>query len=153
MNKRNLLLLGVLGLLAAIYGLKVLNQQKTTLQAGDIAFGIADTAAVQKIVLQDYFEGDLRQEVSLKRQPDGSWQVNDRYPVLEPRIERLLHTLQSLHVKEPLLPQGQATALKLIEKRHTKVSIYDASGDALNAYYLSTATRDNRGSVMMLAKG
>ena len=147
--KRNFLLAGLFILLLGGYFLFVYDQDQTSLPAREVAFAVADTGAVHRIVLTRMVEGEATARVQLDRQPEG-WTLDQRYPAFLPRVRQMLKALHGLHVQEVLYDQGVVTAGRLLDAVHTRIELYDERGKPLKTLLLGTQTKDARGTLMQL---
>lgn len=146
--RNNLILLSVLALLIGAYFLFMYDPGDSSLDESEIGFAIGDTAQVTEIVLVKVIGGEDQQGIQLTKS-EGGWQVNNRYYAFVPRIEKFLHVLSLIRVRDALPPKGQATAGQLLAQGHTRVEIFSEKG-LIKAYEVGTEYKGGRGTLMQL---
>jgi len=143
--KRNTILLTLvviaLGVLAVVL---VSKNGSGTLKPELKDFAVQDTASIDKI----FMVKKSNDQVMLTKE-DGSWIVNDTYPVREEAISLLLKTIQRVRVKAPVSKSAQDYVLKMMATRNTKVEIYSKE-KLIKTYYVGGPTQDQVGTFMML---
>ncbi|MEZ4777293.1 MAG: hypothetical protein R3D00_29220 [Bacteroidia bacterium] len=147
--KRTYILIGVLAVAMVCYYLFVFDRNESSLNPKDIAFAIDDTSAVKTIAMTKVINGEDIERIILDRLPNGTWQLDKKYPVFQPRINYLLKTMHLIHVKEKLIDEGINTAEHILELTHTRVEIYDQDG-LIKSYLLGTEAKGSRGTLMKL---
>ena len=109
-------------------------------------FALKDTASVTKIFLADKSE----KHVTLTRQEDGRWKVNDKYYARPDAIKTLLITIHDISVREPVGLKAKENVIKQLATGAIKCEIY--SGDKLvKQYYVGGETSDMMGTFMLLS--
>lgn len=151
MNK-TYLLAGLLILALGIYLLFVYDRGQSSLNPDDIAFAVEDTAAIQTITLTKVIEGKDIERLVLDRLEDGTWQLDKKYPVFQPRIDYLLKTMHLIHIQEKLVEEGITSGEKILDLTHIRVEIYSAE-KRIKGYLLGTSAKGNRGSLMKMMGG
>ncbi|RMG65552.1 MAG: hypothetical protein D6722_15835 [Bacteroidetes bacterium] len=147
--RNNLLLGGALVLLLGGYFLFVYDRDDTSLPADEVAFAVEDTAAISRIVLTRYVQGEAVARVQLDRNETG-WTLDGKYAAFLPRVRQMLKALHLLHLKEVLHDQGLETAGRLLETVHTRVQLYDEAGKRIKTLRVGTQTKDARGTLMQI---
>ncbi|MDX2245542.1 MAG: hypothetical protein SF052_02115 [Bacteroidia bacterium] len=147
--KRTYILAGTLIAALIFYYFFVYNRDVSSLDSDDISFAVKDTGAVKTIALTKVIEGEDIERIILDRRPNGTWQLDKKYPVFQPRINYLLKTMHLIHVKEKLVDEGIKTAQHILDLTHTRVEIYDEKG-LVKAYLLGTEAKGSRGTLMKL---
>src|ERR1041385_2636241 len=105
--KRNLLYLLILVALAVGAYFLVIKKPWGTLKVDETAFAVEDTSSIGEI-----FIGDMKGEkILLERTKDG-WMVNQKYPVRNDYIEKLLSTIKNVVVSYPVTEAAQNTVVK-----------------------------------------
>ncbi|MEM7658220.1 MAG: hypothetical protein AAF399_18985 [Bacteroidota bacterium] len=148
--KQTLTLLGALLLLGVGYGVFVYDRDGSSLRQEDIAFAIEDTASIERIQLTRLEKGKPVINIDLKREADGSWLINDQYPVIQPKMDQMLKVLHLVHLKEVLVGEGIQSAEKILRTLHTRVEVYDQQG-IVKTYLIGTETKDATGTLVKLA--
>lgn len=151
MMRHHTIWLVVLLLLGGVYGVFVHEQGLSSLGSSEIDFAIEDTASVDQVILTRVTEGQDGERLTLRRQADGSWRVNDAYPALQARINTLLATLLRIRVRASLAAPGQEAGKQLLARKHTRVDIYQGSKN-IKAYQVGTEGKDGAGTLMKLAR-
>lgn len=147
--RKNTLLSGAFVLLLGGYFLFFYDQDRSSLPARDTAFATADTAAIARIVLTRYAEGEATARVQLDRSATG-WTLNGRYPAFLPKVRQVLKVLHLVQVQEVLYDQGVTTAERLLDVMHTRIELFDQGGKPIKTLLLGTQTKDARGSLMKI---
>jgi Domain of unknown function (DUF4340) len=116
---------------------------------GDNIFHVPDPTAIGRIELETIIKGQSAKTLTLKRQTDNSWQVNDRYTALQPKVENFLTYLGALRVYQPIADKGQETSLGLLKRNHTRVLIEDRDGKELIHYLVGPPDSPQKSNIMM----
>ncbi len=143
-------LLGLVVLLAGVYWVTTKQSRTSSLDAKDIAFSLEDTAAVRSIRLSRVQEGKEVTSVSLVRQANGIWTVNETYRAFVPQITQILTTMHRMQVKETLVGNGLISADKILHLVHTRIEVSGDNGKPIKTYLLGTESKASRGSLMKL---
>lgn len=149
--RNTLYMIGLLGVLATIFFVFLYDRDQTSLQQEEIAFAIEDTSAIQQIVLNRMIKGQSRFRIQLDRMPNGTWQLNERYPALEPKVQQLLKVLHLIQVKEVLAGEGISTAKDILRAVHTQVEVFDQEGKTIKSFLLGTETKEATGTLLQLS--
>ena len=94
MKKNRIILFLALALAIVTIGL-ILQKNKGTIEENLTGFAVIDTAAITKIFLAD----KNNHSVTLKKNADATWTVNDKYKARPDGIKTLLSTIKNLAVK------------------------------------------------------
>lgn len=149
--KKNLLLLGILILLAALSGIGywLSDSSASSLADNPLAdFAIEDTSSVTKIFITD----KSGESALLEREKgDVLWTLNGKYLAREDATRLLLKTFKRIRVKSPVPESAMETVLKIMAGSGKKVEIYkDYEDQPSKIYYVGTATPDHFGTYMIL---
>jgi hypothetical protein len=125
MTKKNWGLMIVLLVLGGTFAvLTTRTGMSTSLQVDEDLFAVADTAAIQRIELQQ--AGG--QQVQLLDRNARGWRLNQEHPA-DPRLMRLLlSVLHNVEVKRPVARNQQAPIRQNILQQGTRVRVYDGAG-------------------------
>jgi hypothetical protein len=107
-------------------------------------FAIADTAAIDEIILKD----EQGKRILLKR-VDNGWTVNDLYAARPDAVDILLRTMNKLSIKAPISETMKNTVLKNIIAKHTLVEAYQG-GELIKTYFVGGPDREHTGTFMMM---
>lgn len=158
--KKNRIVLLVVLVLAVVAVVLFFTRSNKTFQRTQSDFAVSDTATVTKIFMSD----KNNHTVTLERQADGRWMVNNTYNASKFNIDMLLKTMLGLAVKEPVPQAAHNTVVKDLAVNSVKVEIYQKVYriDLFNTirwfphekltkvYYVGGATQSNRGSYMLM---
>lgn len=148
---RNLIiLLGLIGVGAVAYFGFIFEKDGTSLHPAEINFSISDTAAIQSITMTRVVKGEEKQQISLERQANSTWMLNDQYPAFTPRLRNLLKALHVMQVQKVLPDPGLKSGKRLINVMHTRVEVR-LKGGGRKTYLVGTQTKDATGTLMQLA--
>lgn len=132
-----------------VYYFAVFNKDGTTVDPDEIAFKIRDTSAVEEISLTLLVEEQPKNALTLKRQEDGRWQLNDTATANPLQVQFLLGTLHQLEMREPVNEQYRQNIFQQLKKRQIRVEIESDAGED-KTIYVGGATPDRIGTVMLL---
>ena len=160
MKKKNrvALIITVILLLVAI-GL-ILTNSYTTLRKDVSEFSVQDTALITKIFIAD----KLDNQVTLERQEDGNWTVNEIYTAQQAKISSFLKTLQELRVRSPVPLAARNNVITRMSAIARKIEIYQVvprinlfnviqlfpREKNVKTYYIGDVTSDNQGTFMLM---
>lgn len=153
MTKKNWSLLIILLVLTGILGILMNRKGATTsLEVDEELFAVQDTAAIERIELQQP-DGTIQ---LLEREPTG-WQLNDVYQADEQLMQLLLSVLHNVEVKRPVARSQQEEVVDNLQTKGIQVRVYGAGG-LREAFYaggnperqLSYFMQDNQPYVMEL---
>ncbi|MBL7684047.1 MAG: DUF4340 domain-containing protein [Flavipsychrobacter sp.] len=114
--------------------------------SGDEAgFTIADTSAIAKI-----FMADKRGNTILLERKNGSWLLNNQYPVMNQPVSNILYTLMSQGAQYPVAQHMRDGIIKMLAGEGVKVEVYDADGDKMRVFYVAGQANNNAGSYMLM---
>ncbi len=147
--KKNLFYLFILFLLAAATYYFVFMKGNSTLPVNEKNFAVEDTASIGKIFIADM----SKKTVTLERENNGGWIVNQKYAVRPDAISTLLKTIKQLSIKYPVAEAARNNVLKNLATNNSKVEIYDLQNNLINSYYVGSGTNDNNGTYMKTADG
>lgn len=145
MKKRNRIPLILVILLGSISFWLVINNKKGTIKETLRDFAVADTGSITKIFLAD----KNNRTITLDRQSDGSWRLNDKFTARRDAIQNLLYTIKKVDVKEPVGKKAHDNIVKQLSGSSIKCEIYQGNKLA-KAYYVGTETQDQTGTYMIL---
>jgi len=143
MNKKLLILLGILGALAALYFL-VLNKPFRSFKGKDDEFSIADTGSISKIFMADGRGG----KVLLEKKAYGSWMVNGAYEADYTKVDILLQTLHEMKMRNPVGESAYNNVIRDLTATAVKVEVY-MEDDLYKTFYVGQMTPDYTGTYMM----
>jgi hypothetical protein len=143
--KRNRIAIILVIILSSLSFWFIVNNKKGTIKETLRDFAVEDTASVDKIFLADK-QGNA---VTLKRNTNGSWTVNDKYLVRSDAIKTLLTTIKKVDVKEPVGKKAQDNIVKQLAADAVRCEVY-SSDKLVKAYYVGSQTQDMTGTYMIL---
>src|SRR5258706_8580783 len=118
-----------------------------TIRKEDRDFAVKDTASVTKIFLADRSGNS----VTLERQPDGVWMVNNKYRARKEGIDLLLDCFKGISVQTRVAKAAYNSVVKELSSTGIKCEIYVNHKDKpLKVYYVGGSTNDILGTYMML---
>lgn len=124
MTKKNWSLLIILLVLSGVFGILLTRKGPTTsLEVEEELFAIQDTAAIERIELQQP-DGSIQ---VLERQRAG-WQLNDAYQADEQLMQLLLSVVHNVEVKRPVARIQQEEIVEALQQKGIQVRVYDAGG-------------------------
>ena len=158
--KKNSLALIIIIVLLALAAFLIWGNKNTTYKKGVNDFAVEDTATVTRVFLAD----KKNNSILLSRQPDGSWQLNDKYLAGQSGIDLLLETMKNLIPRYPVPLKAHDNIIAQMASRSIKVEVYQMVyrihlGDNIKwlphekltkTYYLGDATADNMGNFMLM---
>ncbi len=115
-------------------------------------FSIPDTSEITQIELMEYAKREKRKEVRLKKQAEGNWIANEKYPVQKGKISNLLKVMHQLEVRETLKDAGQKTAMELMNQNHILVTVSGNKGH-IKSYMIGPTNPKQSGNVMLMKGG
>jgi hypothetical protein len=115
----------------------------------DNEFHVADPTTIAKIEIVDMKGNEATRTLTLEKQ-DTSWQVNHRYPANPSKVTDLLKTLTEIRVKEPLSDKAQATALGLLKRNHTHVTLWDRDGKQIKEYLIGPTNSQQSANIFKM---
>lgn len=141
------MLWGILALALVLGIYLLLNRKKEGAVTTELAeFSVDDTEKISKVRIHDRSgEG-----VELKKDEDGIWWVNAKYPAFKPYMDLFLNkTLKRIKVKGPVAKTAKDNVIRSMASQAIKVEIFE--GDkAILSYYLGDHTPDMKGTYMHL---
>lgn len=146
MTRKNIILLALLAVLA---GLAYYFTQKpvSTLSNEVSNFAIKDTASIRKIHLANRYGN----EITIERQNNGLWKLNEKYIAREDAVELLLRTFRHMQVKGPVAKTMKANVIKRLAAEHILVEVFtDDMETPEKTYYVGDATMNHLGNFMLL---
>lgn len=144
--KRNTIILIAVLLLAAITTYLVMNSGPGSVARELRDFAYADTASVDKIFLAD----KTGKQVTIVRNADGTWTLNDKYLARQDAVNNLLTTAYNLSVREPVGLKARENIVKSLITGSVKCELY-SKGEMKRLYYVGGETPDMLGTYMLLA--
>ena len=122
-------------------------------------FAVSDTSNITRIFLAD----KRNQSITLTRVNEGSWRLNNKYPVRKDGIDIMLKTMLNLSVKSPVPQAARNNIIRLLAASSVKVEVYQrvyrihlgnlqlfAHEKLTQTYYVGSATQDNIGTYMLM---
>jgi hypothetical protein len=116
----------------------------------DNEFHISDPNTIGRIEIVDMKGNEAQTTLTLERQ-DTTWTVNGNYPASTAKVTDLLKTITDIRVKEPLSDKAQATALGLLKRNHTHVTIWDREGKELKEYLIGPTNSQQSANIFKMA--
>ncbi len=148
MNRKTLILLVALIAIVGIYFL--LNRNiANTLTGSDRDFDFKSTAKIDKVFISSRA---TKKYVTLTKQADSGWLVNDQFKVNPVQIDLLFSTLRKMRVKRPVSRHEKNTVVKDMTLNATKVEIYE-SGKVSKVFYVGQNTQDEMGTYFYMENG
>lgn len=145
--KKNLLLLLLFAVLAAVAFWLWRGDQGTTLTGALSDFAVQDTGRVDRIFIAD----KQGQQVDLRRIGPGEWTVNGM-PAKEFPINTLLKTFIRVEVRNPVAKSMEANVVKMMSTLATKVEIYTGDDKPEKIWWVGHGTPDSFGVFCVLEK-
>ncbi|MCH7534314.1 MAG: hypothetical protein IH948_00940 [Bacteroidetes bacterium] len=142
--KKNILLaiIAAVVALAAVYFLSTNKSSSEDLSD----FSIEDTESVTKIFMADQHQN----QITVVKQPNGKWIVNNEFFVRPDAIEIVLTTLKNIRIKRPTSIAERETIFKHIASNSVKVEIYQQD-ELVKVCYVGSATKESKGTFMLLS--
>lgn len=155
-NNKKLYLVLILGVIALL--LIFQNRKGTLSEKGQ--FAIEDTTSVTRIFLADKRDN----VVSLKKESNGQWMLNDTLKARNEAVEILLRTMNGLAVKAPVSKTSYNNVITRLAANSVKVEVYQMvyrinmwdkiklfpHEKCTKVYYVGHPTPDNLGTFMMI---
>lgn len=146
MNK-TLLYLFILIAIGALAFFMMTQQSSNTLKGEDTDFGVADTAAVNKVTITDR-EG---RTVELTRQSEAVWKLNTGYKARPDAVSFLLRTLKKLQVVSPVSNAAKENVISMFLDPVRTIKIYTDQPDTPSKeMYIGGPTTNGTGTFMLL---
>lgn len=147
------------GVLVCVAGILIVSSRKGTFNEKESAFAVPDTAAITKIFMVD----KQNAQITLARQTDGSWLLNNTYVANPEIVTGLLKTMANLAVRFPVSDAAHDNIIKRMAIHSTKVEIYAVAPRinlfglhlfnkerCIKTYYVGDASMDNLGNFMLI---
>jgi len=145
-NLINIILFFVL-IVASILIVRENKSNKTELEPD--AFAVKDTAAVSKVFIAD-MKG---QSVTLTRDNEKVWLINDQHIASNTKIEMMLEVLAKMEIKMPVPESAKNNVLRDLAVGGIKVELYKKGKKRpFKVFYVGGPTNDMLGTYMMLDK-
>lgn len=122
-------------------------------------FAVSDTSNITRIFLAD----KKNRSITISRINEGSWRLNNKYPVRKDGIDIMLKTLLNLSVKSPVPQAAHNNVIRLMAASSVKVEVYQRvyrisigrlqlfpHEKRTKTYYVGVATQDNIGTYMLM---
>ena len=145
--KSNLFLLVFILILGLAAFVLLKNGQKSSFKEGD--FAVTDTASITKIVMTPVENNKGGVPLTLEKETEGKWMLNQKFPVLEPQLHYFFRTLAQLKVKEKFQEKGNESATKALDKFHVNVEVFDGTS-RIKSYELGHEFKTHEGSIMRM---
>ncbi len=146
---KTIIYLILIALLCLVAYFALLAPSKDTLDDKNAGFAIKDTANIEKIIIRNRNGATL----TLDKQTQNKWRVNNRFTARKDAIETLLYTFRKLKSVAPVSRSGRANVLKTVQEnplRTIEVYLKDDLENAYKTYYLAGITVNNKRTQMML---
>jgi hypothetical protein len=147
-NRNTIILVVLLVLLSVAYYFGIVRKSKSSFDPDETAFAVKDTADILSVRMTYQVNGKAVRQLRLDRK-DSAWTVNEKYPVLQPKMDIFLKTLKLVRAREPVLAQAKKNMLELMGREHTEIEIHQRNGK-IKSYRVGTNTQDNMGTFMLL---
>ncbi|MFC2101760.1 DUF4340 domain-containing protein [Bacteroidota bacterium] len=158
--KKNRIILILVLILALVAIVLFFTRSDQTFQRSVSDFAVSDTASVTKIFMSD----KNNNTVTLSREVNGTWHVEDNYLASKFNLDMLLQTMHNLAVKEPVPQAAHNNVIRELAVNSVKVEVYQQVYriDLFNTikwfphekltkvFYVGGATQSNRGSYMLM---
>lgn len=158
-KKNRIAIFAIIALALLAIVLLMINSKRGTLNKAETEFFVNDTASVTKM----FIANKLGQSVKLVKQPNGTWQLNDKYEATIENVQLLLATARNIRVQSPISKAAHNNMVKRMATASVKMEIYqkvffiDFWGmkffpyeKCTKTYYVGDATMDNSGNFMMM---
>lgn len=148
LKKSGSLFVASIMLIVLLVGVYVLNKKNatSTLNSNDSDFAVEQIENITKLFLAD----KSNQQVTLSKNQEGIWMVNNTFPAREDAISNLLYTIQNMSVKAPLAKAAHNNIVKQIAAKHTKVEVYlNNSNEPNSIFYVSIPNQEHTGTYML----
>lgn len=144
--KRNTIILIAVLILGVITVYLVMNSGPGSVAQELRDFAYTDTASVDKIFLAD----KTGKQVTLTRNSDGTWTVNEKFQARQDAVTNLLATAYNLSVREPVGVKARENVIKNLITGSIKCELY-SGGELKRLYFVGSETPDMLGTYMLLA--
>jgi len=149
MNRNTLILLVIILLLGLLYFFFIYKKDKTTLNATETDFAVVNPSSIEQIEMDRYTQGKKYMSLTLDKQSDSTWTLNNSLPANQKKVEGFLSFLKQIEVREPLPPQAVQNVVNMMKKEYTEIRIKDGSGT--KTYFVGNNSPDGKGTFMQLA--
>jgi hypothetical protein len=148
MNKKTIILVSALVAVVLLY--VFLNRNiANTLNGNDRNFEFASTEKIDKIFIVNK---SSKQHITLTRNEDKTWMVNDVYKANISQVDLILTTLRKMRIKRPVSKNEKNNAVKDLATRGSKVEIYE-NGKLSKVFYVGGNTSDETGTYFFMENG
>lgn len=120
-------------------------ERDTTLDVESTNFSVKDTAAIDMIELSNMKGGS----VTLKRDNNENWIVNDEYQANGNKIQTLLTTIKEVEVKSPVPLNSRKNVIKSLAAKNIQIDIHK-DGDLVRSYFVGHQTPGEMGTYMAM---
>lgn len=142
--KRTLALLALLVILVAAYFLFIYQS------APDNVFHIEDLTEVGAVELQLVAKGEDKELLRLERSLEDEWQINGKHTAIKSKVEDFLMLLTQIRVSNKIDEKGKESALALLKRNHTKVTVTDREGSEIKSYLVGATNNQQTTNIMMI---
>ncbi len=108
-------------------------------------FSVENISEVDKIVITSKSPSTI----SLTKQEDGTWMVDEKFLARQKNVDLLLKTMAGMEIKNPISKLMEQQVIKKMAVKSTKVEVYK-DGSIDKTFYVGHNTPDNLGSYMLL---
>ncbi len=148
MNKKTIILLSALVVVLGLYFFLNRNISKT-LTGSDTDFDFKSTQNIDKVFISSR---QTKKFVTLTKQDDSSWLVDDKYKVNPVQIDLLFTTFRKMKVKRPVSKDEKNAVVKEMALHATKVEIYE-KGKLSKVFYVGHNTPDELATYFFMENG
>lgn len=146
-NKGLLIGLAILAIISAFILIGNFNKSTSTVSGNKRDFSIKDTAAVTKVFIADMFNN----QVTLTRQSNDSWMVDNAYLANQNTINTLLETMNLITIKSPVSKSKYDMVVRYMAATGIKAEFYLNNQDVPEkVVFLGPSNQTHTGTYMML---
>ncbi len=144
--KKNLWLLLILGLSAGVVAYFYYTKASKSYSDSFADFSIADTAAIDKVIIADS-EG---RRLVLTRS-NQKWLLNDTLEARPEAVNLILRAFKDIIIQSPVASTARNTAIKRLATSHKMVQIFqNGSTEPTKIWYIGDPTQNHMGTTMLL---
>jgi len=118
----------------------------STIKGQQSDFAIEDTSSVTKIFLSD----KANNNITLERQVEGGWKLNNQYVARQDAINNILETIMRISVRAPVPNSAFEVVVKNLAGNSTKVEIYQREKTPSKVYYVGGPNKAHSGTYMLM---
>ena len=106
-------------------------------------YAINDTSQVKKIFISNNVTNE---NISLTRNANNKWIVNNTFPAKKDRVDILLKTFDRAEVIYPVPKKEMESVIKLMASNNKKIMIYGPDDKLIKTWYLSHGIQSQQGT-------